>query len=739
MGIMTSLSVCIPTYNRAVHLISALRSLQSALSDGDFFDQIEVCVSDNASQDYTLQALAEIASGFPELRLRYRSNDQNLGFGPNLWNVVDFANSDYVLLMGDDDSFDGQMLGEICSVLDAEEPDLLLLNSEPGHRVGLSNVAFIKSACRIGCLSQYLSDLGVFHASFIGNLIFRRSCWLSTPRGSFIANSAYPHMVPVLNSLNNGKVLFMPLSLVQSSDTQRNWRKMQPIFTSIDIARVYSRFGLPFARVSFLVRIRLVCFLARSFPQAWISVIRHEVPYTPSNPYRSLGFRNVISIYISLLFPKRAKACRLSIELAPVCNFKVTVAMLGARMHYALPRLLNEAGLLDRFFTDSYIGNKPILEFVLRLIPNRLCPAFLQRWLGRKEDSIPPEKVTCFEQLGLWYGFSRIRLRGSADLVSLFISVSQKFTRMICKSGLGDAHVVWGFNSASLELFETAKRQHKICVLEQTILPFVLERRLLMQEQARWPGWELNPSDLSNPSMLDQREQAEWNLADIIVMGSDFVRDGLIELGVPKKKLMVIPYGVDSLCNQSLIIKVSPPSEESRCLKVLFAGQVGLRKGVPDLLEAICHFDPSQIHLRLAGSISLRKEKLQKYSSHAEFLGIVPRSLMHSLFQWADLFVLPTIVEGSATVIYEAIMSGCPVISTPNAGSLVQDGINGFIVPIRRPDEIAGALRRYIDEPSLLVAHQLATANLRKLVSIDRYKADVLDLLHHIDNKYVSH
>lgn len=726
---MTSLSVCIPTCNRARHLVSALHSLQVSLSDEGFLDRIEVCVSDNASEDNTLLALAEIAAEFPELRLRYRSNERNLGFGTNLWNVIDFASSDYVLLMGDDDSFDGLMLSKIFSVLVAEEPDLLLLNSEPGHRVGISSVAFIQGAYRIDCLSQYLFDLGLFHASFIGNLIFRRSAWLATPLGSYICDSAYPHMVPVLNSLNNGKVLFLPFFLVQSSDIERNWCKMQPIYTSIDIANVYAEFGLPYAKVAFLDRILLSFFLARSFPRAWISVVRKDVPNDQQNPFRSTSFLNFASIYFKILFPKRTLPSRPCSVFMPVSNLKVSVAMLGARMHYALPRLLNEAGILDRLFTDSYIGNKPILEFVLRLIPFRLRPAFLQRWLGRKDDSIPPEKVTSFEQFGLWYGLARLRLRGSADRVSLFIAANRKFTRMICKLGLGEAEVVWGFNGASLELFETAKRQQKICVLEQTILPFILERRLLMQEQVRWPGWELNPPALNNPSILDQREVAEWNLADVIVMGSDFVRDGLVELGVPKNKLKVIPYGVDSQFNQAPITKALPSSDESRCLKVLFAGQVGLRKGVPDLLEAITNFDPSQICVRLAGSISLRKEKLQKYSSYAEFLGIVPRLQMHSLFQWADIFVLPSIVEGSATVIYEAIMAGCPVITTPNAGSLVQDGINGFIVPIRRPDKIAGALSRYIDEPSLLVAHQHATANLLDLVSIDRYKADVVELL----------
>ncbi len=95
---------------------------------------------------------------------------------------------------------------------------------------------------------------------------------------------------------------------------------------------------------------------------------------------------------------------------------QVTVALLGARRHYAVPRLLHEAGFLDRFFTDSYIGNKPWLEAGLRAIPAGAKPRAVQRWLGRKDDVLPPEKVTSFERLGLWYGYARQRASGVAAL-----------------------------------------------------------------------------------------------------------------------------------------------------------------------------------------------------------------------------------------------------------------------------------------------------------------------------------
>ena len=70
-------------------------------------------------------------------------------------------------------------------------------------------------------------------------------------------------------------------------------------------------------------------------------------------------------------------------------------------------------------------------------------------------------------------------------------------------------------------------------------------------------------------------------------------------------------------------------------------------------------------------------------------------------YQWGDVFVLPSVCEGSATVIYEALGHGLPVITTPNAGSVVRDGLDGFIVPIRDAAAIVRCLDRLASDGEL--------------------------------------
>jgi len=75
---------------------------------------------------------------------------------------------------------------------------------------------------------------------------------------------------------------------------------------------------------------------------------------------------------------------------------------------------------------------------------------------------------------------------------------------------------------------------------------------------------------------------------------------------------------------------------------------------------------------------------------------------MPAQYAWADVFLLPTLCEGSATVCYEALAAGLPVITTPNAGSVVRDGLDGFVVPIRDPEAIAEKLEILARDRELL-------------------------------------
>ena len=78
----------------------------------------------------------------------------------------------------------------------------------------------------------------------------------------------------------------------------------------------------------------------------------------------------------------------------------------------------------------------------------------------------------------------------------------------------------------------------------------------------------------------------------------------------------------------------------------------------------------------------------------ARLTGVVPRSEIVNHFFWADVLLLPSVCEGSAGSIFEALAAGLPAICTPNSGSVVEDGVSGIIVPAESVDHIVAALDR---------------------------------------------
>jgi glycosyltransferase involved in cell wall biosynthesis len=373
---------------------------------------------------------------------------------------------------------------------------------------------------------------------------------------------------------------------------------------------------------------------------------------------------------------------------------RVTVAQLGARKHYQEPLLLHEWGILEKLYTDFYAGNSPVVSLLRQPgIFNKL-PNTFKKALDRYEPGLNQAKIINFPKFGYQYA-QKLRNAKGEELSSIFIWASQEFSRKILERGLGDANVIYGFNGASLELFQYAKQKGIKCILDQTLAERSLLHKLLLEEENIWQSWSNSPFTVSDADVeLAQREQHEQDLADHIICGSQFVKDSLIGRGVDENKISIVSLGriKESQAFQD-ISQRSIPKERGDGLRILFAGEVGLRKGIPYLLEALKQLKGKiPFTCKIAGGIGIQTQQIAEYSDVCDFLGRVPRSQMLELYRWADVFVLPSICEGSAMVTYEALNWGLPVITTHNSGSIIRDSIDGYIVPIRCTNSITDQL-----------------------------------------------
>jgi glycosyltransferase involved in cell wall biosynthesis len=124
---------------------------------------------------------------------------------------------------------------------------------------------------------------------------------------------------------------------------------------------------------------------------------------------------------------------------------------------------------------------------------------------------------------------------------------------------------------------------------------------------------------------------------------------------------------------------------------------------------------------RMVGPIGVLPEARAKLAATLKLTGPIPRSEMRAQFEWADVFLLPSLCEGSATAVYEALAAGLPVICTDNTGSVVRHGIDGYIVPIRDVSETAEILRQFAGTPAALARMSDSARERARDFTVSRY------------------
>ncbi|MBB3282880.1 Glycosyltransferase involved in cell wall bisynthesis [Mitsuaria sp. PDC51] len=120
-----TLSICIPTLNRCALLCAALRSIYAAGWDRR---RVEVCISDNASEEDYGALHALLAEAPPGLSVRYLKQPRRLPIDASMYAVRNMASGDYLYFLGDDDHFLDGEASRLLTLIDQEAPDLAIFN-----------------------------------------------------------------------------------------------------------------------------------------------------------------------------------------------------------------------------------------------------------------------------------------------------------------------------------------------------------------------------------------------------------------------------------------------------------------------------------------------------------------------------------------------------------------------------------------------------------------------------------
>ena len=367
----------------------------------------------------------------------------------------------------------------------------------------------------------------------------------------------------------------------------------------------------------------------------------------------------------------------------------VIVACPKTQHSYQAALALQEQGILRRYITGFYHKKSSALGRSLPLLAPPVRQR-IERELRRRRldeldeqliETVPLGDLTCsvLERSRRLRALTR-RFGVWAWHVARFQEYVARRVRALRPS------VVVCYDGSARTIFEAARSVGAVCVLDQTI-----GHVTSCIEELGAIGMDLQ---LPKTFLRDANEEVKE--ADVIVAGSTYVRDTLVKIGIPAERIVVIPYGVDLSR-----FHPNPRSGDNGRVQALYVGQIAARKGVQYLVRAFDRIDDPRLALRLVGTLIGDPKWVEGHGPRFDYQPSLPQHEVARVYREADFFVQLSLHEGSSLTIYEALAAGLPVITTPNSGSVVRDGIEGFIVPPRDVDGVVDRMMRLTTDASL--------------------------------------
>lgn len=345
---------------------------------------------------------------------------------------------------------------------------------------------------------------------------------------------------------------------------------------------------------------------------------------------------------------------------------RVLLLQPGARHNYALACFLNNHGMLQRVYTDFAMGVGDPLRALLDLPMPAAWRAKLSR---RATDTLPAAAIRSGFGVTLpGLGQRLLQTPSARDVAAADGSYLQYFT-------------------GGADLRKRAPR--KPIISDVFIVPGAY--REVDREVAAFPDWGEQATAPEMARHYDDHSRMMFDQSDLLFCPSQAVIDDIVAYSPgAAAKCRLVPYGA------SLRRTAGSTPEPGR---VLFCGSLHLRKGVHYIRAAAALLEHSHPHIRfvLAGTAP-PGARAKLAAPNIDILGHLAKPDMAREFGRADIFLFPSLAEGAAGAVLEALASGLPVIGTRAGGVDFTDGRSGVVVPPRDAEAIATAVVRICDD-----------------------------------------
>lgn len=278
----------------------------------------------------------------------------------------------------------------------------------------------------------------------------------------------------------------------------------------------------------------------------------------------------------------------------------------------------------------------------------------------------------------------------------------------IIRQTLPNCEVVQGIMGYCTELFDHADRQDRkiLKVVDCQNSHPTSYRGYWQRELDLWcPG-----KKVPIPDWMFSRMNQELQRADMVLCPSDFVRDTMIANGISPQKCFVSHFGV----NTNLFSRrVVPP----KSVRFVCIGTVCVRKGHQYLFRAfekLRRILPDAELVCVGGyKDDFAKERGRWEGSFTLYDKLSPDEVAEIL-KSSTAFILPSLEEGFARVISEAMAVGLPIIASYESGAstVVRDGEEGYIIRPQDIDALAEVMIRVAND--LELNQRMAEASYQK-------------------------
>lgn len=318
---------------------------------------------------------------------------------------------------------------------------------------------------------------------------------------------------------------------------------------------------------------------------------------------------------------------------------------------------------------------------------------------------------------------------GPCSVDAVFRALDRRSARRVAalqRSGGKALHGVYAYEDGAATVFEEAGKRGLKCIYDLPIGYWSASENIFIEEAEREPQWAATLTGLLDSPAKRERKTRELLAADAVIVASSFTRNtlaGLVEFNAP---VHVVPYGAPAPVSGR---ETEPVGMGNRPLRVLFAGSLGQRKGISYLLDAVDRMK-GHVELTLLGAktvsgcaaleAAVRAHRWIPSLPHADLLAEMGRQ---------DVLVLPSLFEGFGLVILEAMSRGLPVIVTSHTAGpdVLDDGVDGFIVPIRSAEAIAEKLELLRRDPARLAAMKDAALRKARALTWESYRRGIVE------------